>query len=144
MAVNKVVINNETKIDLSSDTIDTASVVSGKTFHNSEGVSSTGTFAAQTKTVTSSRSAQTVTPDSGKYLSQVNVNALEPTGTYTFPANDTGGTKDMGSTSNYRYVNAQNVYNKGVADADAAFTAILTITTPNSRLYNRTITITKN
>lgn len=35
------------------------------------------------------------------------------TETYTFPANDTGGTKDLGEQNLYRYVNAANVYNKG-------------------------------
>lgn len=44
MAVNKVVINNETKIDLSSDTVDVADVISGKTFHDSEGLLKTGTY----------------------------------------------------------------------------------------------------
>lgn len=39
--------------------------------------------------------------------------------TYTFPANDLGGTKDLGSTNTYRYVNAENVRAKGIADADA-------------------------
>lgn len=37
------------------------------------------------------------------------------TETYTFPANDTGGTKDLGEQNFYRYVNAANVYNKGYA-----------------------------
>ena len=36
----------------------------------------TGTFTAQTKTVTPSESQQIVTPDSGRYLSQVTVNAM--------------------------------------------------------------------
>ena len=44
MAVNKVVINNETKIDLSSDTATAADVISGKTFHDSEGLLKTGTY----------------------------------------------------------------------------------------------------
>lgn len=44
MAVNKVVINNETKIDLSSDTATAADVVSGKTFHDKEGLLKTGTY----------------------------------------------------------------------------------------------------
>lgn len=125
-------------------------VRAGVTFSNEDDIDLVGTFEAQQKTVTSSRSAQTVTPDAGKYLDQVTVNALLPTGTYTptsraanidmgaesnyryvtttsvpnsnsgtytFPANDTGGTKDLGATNTYRYVNAGNVYNKGKADA---------------------------
>lgn len=44
MAVNKVVINNETKIDLSSDTVEESDVRSGKTFHDSEGLLKTGTY----------------------------------------------------------------------------------------------------
>lgn len=71
----------------------------------------------QEKTVTASRSAQTVTPDSDKLLSKVTVNKYpDATGTYTYPANSTGGTYDMGTTNNLRYVNATNVYNKGKAD----------------------------
>ena len=63
----------------------------------------------QEKTVTSSRSAQTVTPDSNKLLSKVTVNALAPTGTYT--ASSRGASLDMGATSNYRYVNTNSVPN---------------------------------
>jgi hypothetical protein len=36
--------------------------------------------------------------------------------TYTYPSGSTGGTVDMGETNDKRYVNAQNVYSKGVAD----------------------------
>ena len=81
---------------------------------------------------TRSATAATVTPDSGKFLSKVTVNTTSVpnryvntnsvpnsnSGTYTFPANDTGGTKDLGAANSYRYVNAQNVYNKGKADAE--------------------------
>jgi len=44
MAVNKVVVGNETKIDLSNDTVTEADVMSGKTFHRSDGSISTGTY----------------------------------------------------------------------------------------------------
>lgn len=36
--------------------------------------------------------------------------------TYTYPSGSTGGTVDMGATNDKRYVNAQNVYSKGVLD----------------------------
>lgn len=51
-------------------------VKSGKTFSNDTDVELTGTFAAQTKSATPSASSQTITPDSGKYLSQVSVGAV--------------------------------------------------------------------
>ena len=46
--------------------------------------------------------------------------ATTHTGTYTFAANDTGSTKDLGVNHSYRYVNATNVYNKGKADGAAS------------------------
>ena len=50
-------------------------VKSGKTFYSNDARTKlTGTFAAQTKTVTPLLSAQTISPDSGKYLSSVTVN----------------------------------------------------------------------
>ena len=86
-----------------------AQVVKGYTFTNSSASGVTGTFEGQEKTVTSSRTAQTVSPDSGKYLSKVTVNALAPTG--TFSTNTRGTAVDMGATSNYRYVNTNGVSN---------------------------------
>lgn len=45
MAVNKVVINGQTKIDLSSDTVDsTDKVLNGVTYHDPQGVQQTGTY----------------------------------------------------------------------------------------------------
>lgn len=116
-------------------------------------------ISTQTKTVTAGTAAASVTPDSGKYLSRVTYNptptqektatpttrsaaaaVVTPDGgmhlskvtvntsyvpntnsaTYTYPANSTGGTVDLGDTNAYRYVNAANVYAKGVADGVAA------------------------
>ena len=136
-------------------------VKAGVTFSNENDVDLVGTFEAQQKTITSSRNSQVVTPDEGKYLDQVTVNGLAPTGTftptsraenidmgdtsnyryitttsvpntnsgtYTFPANDTGGTKDLGETNTYRYVNASNVYKKGKADGDIKHSCYIAVT----------------
>lgn len=85
-------------------------VVAGYTFANASSDALTGTFAAQQKTVTGSRSAQTVTPDSGKYLSKVTVNKYpDANGTYT--ASSRGASLDMGASNNYRYVNTNSVPN---------------------------------
>lgn len=53
------------------------------------------------------------------YYAGGTVKANANSGTYTFPANDTGGTKDLGVANLYRYVNAGNVYSKGYADGAA-------------------------
>lgn len=44
MAVNKVVLGNSVKIDLSGDTVNAASVLKGTTFHDPQGVVRTGTY----------------------------------------------------------------------------------------------------
>lgn len=85
-------------------------VLNGKTFYsNDAGEIQTGTFTSQEKTVTSSVSAQTVTPDSGKYLSKVMVNALTMSGTFT--TSTRGTAVDMGASNTYRYVNTNGVTN---------------------------------
>lgn len=53
-----------------------ADVVAGKTFTNNSASGLTGAFEGQEKTVTATDSDITVTPDTGKWLSQVNVKPM--------------------------------------------------------------------
>lgn len=73
----------------------------------------------QSKTVTASRSAQTVKPDSGKHLSQVVINKFpDATGTFKCGSNNgASANNDMGTSNNYRYVDATNVYKLGKSEA---------------------------
>lgn len=84
----------------------------------------TGTFAAQEKTVTGSRSAQNVIPDSGKYLSKVTVNKY-PDANGTFTTSTNSSAVDMGATNNYRWVNTTGVYNAGLAAGRASNYTVL-------------------
>lgn len=84
-------------------------VVSGYTFSNANGVDKVGSFAAQEKTITSSRWGQEVYPDSGRWLSKVTVNQLLPDGAYN--ATTRANWIDMGERSNYRYVHTTSVPN---------------------------------
>lgn len=85
-------------------------VKEGVTFSNENDVDVVGTFAAQEKTITSSRDSQIVVPDEGKYLSKVTVNGLAPSGTFT--PTSRAANIDMGAKSNYRYVTTESVPNK--------------------------------
>jgi|GEM_PF-6664784 len=67
---------------------------------------------SQAKTVTASRSAQTVLPDSGKLLSKVTVNKF-PDATGTYGVITTTGVHDMGTGNNFRYVNVNVNANAG-------------------------------
>ena len=91
-----------------------AHVLSGYKGRTNSGTLVTGTAVnpSGAKSITANGNGQDV-----KSYATVNVSVPNSnSGTYTFPANDTGGTKDLGATNSYRYVNAENVYNKGKAD----------------------------
>ena len=83
---NKVTINNQTLIDLSSDTVTPNTLLNGVTAHDNSGASITGTYVPsggttinnQNKIITPTTSQQTVTADSGYTgLGTVTVNAIE-------------------------------------------------------------------
>ena len=117
-----------------NNTAQKAQVLSGKTFSTGSAVAIVGqmqNFKGQIPEITATAADEdyiaTIDLDDGYYESVkinakpiydrgVSAGATTHTGTYTFAANDTGSTKDLGVNHSYRYVNATNVYNKGKAD----------------------------
>lgn len=91
-----------------------AHVLNGYKARTNTGTLVTGTAVnpSGAKSITANGNGQDVTAYATVNVSVPNSNS----DTYSFPANDTGGTKDLGATNSYRYVNAENVYNKGKAD----------------------------
>lgn len=87
----------------------TTSYTIAKGYHSGSGKVS---LTKEEKTVTASRSAQTVTPSSGKVLSKVTVNKY-PDASGTFTTSSNSSAVDMGATNNYRYVNTTGVYSAG-------------------------------
>lgn len=172
-AVNKVIYDGDTLIDLTADDVAEANVLSGKKFHKATGASATGSMTnngavsgtistkagtytipagyhngsgsvaissaeqnkiiasniksgvtilgvagsastgkpEQTKSVTATTTAQTVSPDSGYTLSSVTVNPQTHNGSY--PASSLFSNinnNDLGQNHNYRYVSTQGFY----------------------------------
>lgn len=68
--------NNNAVSKLFTPTTSSQNYTIPKGYHNGNGKVTVSAIATQTKTVTPSKSIQTVTPDSGKYLSKVTVNAI--------------------------------------------------------------------
>lgn len=72
----------------------------------------TGITPSGTKSITANGTDIDVTQYAAVDVAVPNTNS----DTYTFAANDKGATKDLGVSNTYRYVNAANVYTKGVTD----------------------------
>lgn len=73
MAANKIILNDETLIDLTADTAVESDVVAGKTFHKNDGSVSTGTYkpALQEKEITENGEYE---PDCGNVTLEWNKN----------------------------------------------------------------------
>ena len=67
---------------------------------------------------------------------KVTANPNQNSGTYTYAANSTGGTIDLGVNNNIRYINAANVYNKGKTDGQSTPSL-----TTQSRSYSFTVDV---
>lgn len=86
MAVNKIEINGEVKLDLTQDTVTPATLAKGKTAHDKSGAVIVGTMESvsakeeQEKTVTiTANGTVEITPDAGKTLSKATAVVNVPT-----------------------------------------------------------------
>lgn len=68
MAVNKVIVNKETKLDLTGDTVTANSLLSGITAHDKSGSSVTGTLVVQSYYTGASQPDSSVGTDGDLYL----------------------------------------------------------------------------
>lgn len=93
----------------------TGDVLSGKTFANANNDSLTGSMTNNYAVSATINPGGSYTIPAGYHngSGKVTANPNQNSSTYTFPANDAGGTKDLKVNNTVRYVNAQNVYNYG-------------------------------
>lgn len=69
MAISKLILNDTTQMDLTSDTVAAASMLSGTTAHKNDGTSVTGSIATKSSSDLTA-SGKTVTVPAGYYASQ--------------------------------------------------------------------------
>lgn len=101
MANNKVVLNNETLIDISTDTVNSGSVVNGYTFHDKNGNAQSGSMPTIINTINYMSSKRPVTLEAGYYPQPPSV-YLDPTSDENIsPKNIKLGVEILGVTGTY-------------------------------------------
>lgn len=111
MAVNKVVINNETQLDLTADTVDAAHLAKGFTAHNMKGEAIVGTM--ESSVVTKPYMEYTLTAD-GKGYKTINIHG--------------GGVTSVFANMVKNYSTATDIAISGVTNIPNSFMAGLSMT----------------
>lgn len=118
MSVNKVVINGETKIDLSNDTVEADKVLAGYSFHDADGEVTTGTCTFDSDTSEDTASASEILSGQTAHARGAEVTGTMPNrggvtgtistvaGVYTVPAgyHDGSGTVGIDSTEQAKII----------------------------------------
>lgn len=117
-AIEELYTETNKKADVSEDTIKADVLLNGYTAHDNMKNLITGTMPNNGEIQKNLTPGDNFSIPSG-YTSGGKITVSSNTKTYTIPSNSTGTTIDLGEKNLYRYVNATNVYNKGVSDADA-------------------------
>lgn len=139
MAINKVVINDDTIIDLSTDTVTAAEVRNGKTFHLPNGTAGVGTkvittvspdLLTATKTLSSNSRTLTftVTKEPSWYIAVLNSTSstiTRPSGYFT------GGTGYYFTSTS----SSSNVSESNYTGSSSYSSGILTLTSYDSTSY---------
>lgn len=110
MAVNKVVINNETQLDLTADTVDAAHLAKGFTAHNMKGESIVGTM--ESSVVTKPYMEYTLTAEGSGYKT-INIHGDGVTPAFAYMVNN--------------YNNATDITISGITNIPDSFMASLSL-----------------
>ena len=145
---NKVIINNQTLMDISSDTVTPNTLLTGVTAHDNTGAAIIGTYTPppgeiinnQDKTITPTTSQQSITADNGYTgLGTVTINAIQietksitENGTYTPPAgkwfSSVKVNVPIGSTINNQNKSVTPTKSQQSVSADSGYTGLGTVT----------------